>query len=201
MIIMNAAYDEQIRILRDVQGLDDWVLCRESLTMLATKLREDDAVGIILFQARWLPMQGLEDDPGDLLMQMVYSALANVSGLASLKLSAEAIRDALESRTGTPGVNNYRSAMRELGQLKAFEVTSNTDIELFVDVVSAIMMASLDYWWGTRNKDLWLRSFEHKHREDFFIRTHHFMTDPGVIMLNNHLWKQVVEAIEGTARE
>jgi hypothetical protein len=191
--IMNTQYDEKIRILRDST---DWTSCRESLAVLATTLNQENVVDIILDQERQFLLRYLEDTPDDPAISKAISVMASVDGLEDLRSKSQIIRNILQGKAGTPGINTYRSAMREIGQIAAFDCTSIEDIELFVNAVSAIILATEDYVWGVKHRELWQKSFEHKNREDFFIRANHFVTDPQIIDLNKKLWSQIAEAIE-----
>ncbi len=83
--------------------------------------------------------------------------------------------------------------MKDVDQLLKFDASSQEDIELFVDAVSGIIMATLDCQWGGQNPALWLRAFEHKDKEDFLIRANHFATDSVVSELNSELWGLVAD--------
>lgn len=193
VMIMNTQYEEKIRILRHST---DWTSCRQSLAILAHTLNQEYVVDIILDQARQFLVQYLEDTPDDPAISEAISVLAGVDGLEDLSSNSQKIRDILQPKAGTPGINTYRSAMREIGQIAAFDCTSEEDIELFVNAISAIILATEDYVWGVKHRELWQKSFELKNREDFFIRANHFVTDPLVIDLNKKLWGQIAEAIE-----
>lgn len=194
---MNTQYDEKIKVLRNAT---DWTLCRESLAVLAITLKQNDVVDIILDQARQFLLRYSEDAPDDMIIIDAISTMANVDGLEDLNTNSQITRKILQGKARTPGINTYRNAMREIGQLVTFDPSSEEDIELFVNIISAIILASEDYRWGTDNRELWQKSFEHKNQEDFFIRANYFVTDPQVIALNNKLWSQVAKGIDNATK-
>ena len=195
---MSTQYTEKLRILREAA---DWNLCRESLSELAEKLNQDDVANIIVEQAKHFLLQYLERVPDDAVIAEAISVLATVKGLEDLSVRSQKIRSLLQDKASTPGINNYRNSMREIGQLVTFDHRSEEDIERFVNIISGIILASEDYIWGIDNRELWQRAFELKERKDYFIRAYHFVTDPQVIALNKTLWGQVADTVEKVIKQ
>lgn len=192
--MMNAQFDDAIRILRDAAN---WNLCRENLSILASTVTSKDAVHIVVELIRSFLLQFPESRIDDNPFKEVLSMTAGVEEINDLAILSQRLQIMLYPKAESPGVNNFTNAMKKIGRWVEFNNATEEHIAQFVDIVSAIILAIEDYQWGTQYPDLWQESFEHKTKESFFIRAHYFVTNPEVISLNKTLWNRVADAIEG----
>lgn len=181
--------------------LDDSKPHRDHLTASAAHMNHASVLRVILSQMRHFLKQYLQHQPDDPLILEIVSLTEQADSLERLAKIAEDIRLLLKSKGIEAGTNNFRGALRNITQLKTFAPDSEEDIETFVDIISGLIMASLDLHWGRQYPDLWSRWFywiENKNKEDFFILGKYFATNDEVIALDKHLWAKVATEIEDT---
>lgn len=193
---MNDYQRESLKKLRDSAALDEWSLCRENTAKLLADLSEFDITQIIHKQLNeFLFAIRNSSSPAEDIQEAI-EALNSVNSFDSLKQQAGIVYSLTRNRASQPGINNYRNALKLLSQPDAFGKSNKSTPEIALDVISGVLMAILDYSWGHRNTELWLRSFRHETKEDFFIRARHFISDPQVIELSKSLWIEVANDLE-----
>lgn len=193
---MQTEFQNHIQTLRNTGSFKDWESARNALSKLSTGIDATVVSQIVRLLSKRFLQENLKYATDESTLQQLANQFNNVQDLNELRESAREIREKLKSRARKPGINNFRSAMRDVDQLLKFDASSQEDIELFVDAVSGIIMATLDCQWGGQNPTLWLRAFEHKNKEDFLIRANHFATDSVVSELNSELWGLVADTFQ-----
>jgi hypothetical protein len=184
---------QDIHVLREAA---DWVACRDRLAALAINLRLEDLINMIVDQANAFLFLYAESVPNDDSILASIDALRDITTLAQLAMAGQTVRSLLQGKAKTPGINTFRNVMRDIAQLNMEFVQFLSDDVTFADIISGLIMASSDYQWGSKHRDLWQRAFELKQREDYFIRSIYFVKDSEVINLNHRLWNQVANEIE-----
>jgi hypothetical protein len=180
---------------------DDWGTQRQRLTVSAAQMNQASVLRVILGQMRYFLELYLQNQPDDALILKIISLTAQADSLERLATIAEDIRLLLQSKGIEAGTQNFRGALRNMTRLKTFAPTSEADIETFVDIISGLIMASLDLHWGRQYPDLWSRWFywiENKNKADLAIGATHFVTNDEVIALDKLLWEKVATEIEDT---
>ena len=192
----NKQAKEILRSLQKAIVNDDWSMCRETLTRLLPFLDQGVVLQLMLNQIQRFLIEYLDNASQDESIQKSLDMLRDIDSFVNLQSQASLVHKLLKDKAGTPGINNYRNALKELYQLEKLDTSSNNTNQVIVDIISGTIMGTLDYSWGSRNPELWSKSFHLETKSDYFIRADRFISDPKIIRLRASLWNQVADDIE-----
>jgi hypothetical protein len=126
------------------------------------------------------------------------NTLTTATNVGSASDSFDRLDSFLLGKSGQPGVNNFRNALRKVRNSEHPESLSS---DRAIDALSGILMAILSYSWGITHLELWKRSFHQQAHKDAFILAKHFWRDPNTMQLNRELWNDVANDLEAALKD
>lgn len=174
--------------MRKASADEDWDLFLHAMRSLLCLLDHDTLVTILsdyvkLFIAQYFRTNPQhEHEMGNPLLKVGHVATDNVLTV-------------FDGHKAEPGVNNFRKAVRKMGDLFNLEYCTEEYADTFVSSITNLLIAIPLQSWGTENTSLYNQSLHGTKNEDMLILAIHYNKDPKRIETDKSLKNQLTDYI------
>jgi hypothetical protein len=192
--------DEQqknLKTLRENISNAQWNLCLENMRQLLQYISRNDTLKIVLDMVKRFLIEILNNNLNNETIVYIAQNL-NFTTIDDIQEQMEKINQLFKNKYSEPGVNNFRTAIKQLLELSEFNYPSDDYINTVVNIISGLLLAITLFDWGSRKPDLWQKWFLQKSEDDVFILARYYVNDTKVIELNRIIWMQLANDIELT---
>ena len=173
----------------------DWKTCRDTTKNLFNQLPKSVVVGITFnFVKRYLP-QFNQKHPQEIWaearMRQIEQAIYTDYTYDWRQSYPEVAK-----HYGTPGDNNFVSSIGELWRIMIHWSDDEKVVELAVDALANVFMATTLGIWGAENPTLWNSVTNPKTEDDRLILSTYFTSDPKVKEMVVRLWLDFADGVD-----
>lgn len=192
---MNKHQQQTLEDLRNAAKQDKWNLCREYMAKLLPDLTQADTVKVVIKQAhRFLStLSSAHSEDADIVRAI--QTLNNVASLHDLDEQGRFIDSILDKYWNSPGVSNFRNALKGISKPEQYFNHSGDFIETSVSLLSNILLATAISIYWVNNPEFSKTFFGQEVRNSIFLLAKH-NSNPRQIELRASLWNELSSDLE-----